>query len=154
MSDPVTCEHCGRPGRRRLGHVAPEDWYFGMFTLAPDGDHDPGDVLIVLACSEACREGLWTKMAGHKWDAIERRIDVTSELRRAATALASKLRREAARLKDSLWPSTDNRQCAAARWAAHLSDVASEVERRVEAEIEAGDAAAADVPHASEVSRG
>jgi hypothetical protein len=79
MSDDVTCERCGLLGWRHRGHVAPEGWYFGSFTLEGD-NHDPGDLLIVSACSEACRDALWTKMAGHRWNAIERRVDVPAEL--------------------------------------------------------------------------
>src|SRR5580765_1344326 len=138
MSDQTTCERCGLPGKRSRGHVAPEGWYFGTFTLAPDGDHDPGDLLIVHACSEACRDALWTKMSGHRWDAIEQRVDVPAELRRAAELYTTRLREEARRLADSNYPcglATDT--YAASSFARILERAAEALNRETEAEIAA-----------------
>jgi hypothetical protein len=104
VSDDVTCDHCGLLGWRRRGHVAPEGWYFASFALTGE-DHDPGDLLIVSACSEVCRDALWTKMAGHRWDTIERRVDVPAELRRAAHRHERRLREEARRIRTGSWPS-------------------------------------------------
>ena len=99
MGETVTCERCGKPGSRLISRVAPEGWWFGSFAFAPDGDHDPGDTLIVIACSEECRDGLWTKQDGHRWDTIERRIDVVTEIRRFTAHAVKRLRDEAERIK-------------------------------------------------------
>ncbi len=138
MSDQVECEHCGLAGKRRNAHIAPEGWYFGAFTLGPDGDHSPGDLLIVHACSESCRDALWTKMAGHRWDTIERRVDVPAELRRAADLHAERLREEARRLTDSNYPCGRGADAyAAPAFARILERAAAALDRETEAEINA-----------------
>lgn len=136
MSDEVTCERCGLSGKRRLGHVASEGWYFGSFTLAPDGDHDPGDLLIVHTCSETCRDALWTKMDGHRWDTIERRVDVPAELRRAAELHAERLRAEARRISTgSYLGGQEGDVYAGTAFARVLERVATALDHETEAEI-------------------
>lgn len=138
MSEMVTCECCGKPGRRFIGRVAPEGWWFGSFTLAPDGDHDPGDTLIVVACSIECRDSLWTKQDGHKWDAIERRVDVASEIRRFTAHAVARLRDEAGRIKLGTWVgSADSESFAGVKVAALLEDAADHLESSAENEVEA-----------------
>lgn len=138
MSDQVTCERCGVSGRRLHWHVAPEGWYFAALTLSPDGDHDPGDLLVVHACSEACRDALWTKMAGHRWDTIERRVDVPAELRRAAAIHAMRLRDEAQRISAGSYPcEQDGDVWAGTAFARVLERVAAALDRETEAEIAA-----------------
>jgi hypothetical protein len=138
VSDQVTCERCGQFGRRLRGHVGPEGWYFATFTLSPDSDHDPGDLLIVHACSEACRDALWTKMAGHRWDAIELRVDVPAELRRAAALHAGRLRDEARRISSgSALCEQGADTSAGAAFARVLERAAAALDQEAEAEIAA-----------------
>lgn len=138
MSDPANCERCGVVGRRRRGYVAPEGWYFATFALSPDGDHDPGDLLVVFACSEICRDALWTKMAGHKWDVIECRVDVKSEVLRFSAHVAADLREHAQRIRTGAWSgSPDAELHAGARVAGLLESTAEHLERAAEREVEA-----------------
>lgn len=137
LTDQNTCERCGRPGRRLLGRVAPEGWYFASFTFAPDGDHDPGDTLIAVACSDECRDALWTKQDGHKWDAIERRIDVAFEIRRYAAIVVARLREEAQRIKIGTWVgAADSESFAGSKVAALLEDAADHLESSADNEVE------------------
>lgn len=138
MGDYVDCEHCGKPGRRITHRPAPEGWWFGAFTFPDDGDHDPGDRLIVVACSEECRNALWTKQDGHRWSEIERRIDVPAEIRRYAGLVAGRLRDEARRIREG----TDSGDPDASAWAgmkvaALLDSAAEELQDEAEREVEA-----------------
>jgi len=138
MSESTTCEHCGKPGLRRIGHVAPEGWWFGSFTLSPEGDHAPGDTLIVHACSAECRDALWTKQDDHRWDAMERRIDVVSEIRRYAAHVITSLRERAGRLRAGTWAGSANSESfAGSKVAALLEDAADHLESSAENEVEA-----------------
>lgn len=138
MSDPVTCERCGRPGRRLLGHIAPDGWYFGSFTFDSEGDHDPGDLLIVHACSPECRDALWTKMDGHRWSAIEQRVDITAEVRRYIRLRSARLREDAKRiLTGTTYPDGTDANVTAAQLVARLLNThAGELETAAETEIE------------------
>jgi hypothetical protein len=137
MSDQATCERCGAAGMRRTGYVAPEGWYFGAFTLAPDGDHDPGDLLIVHACSAACRDALWTLMDGHRWGAVERRVNVKSEVLRFSTNVAARLREQARRIRTGTWNGeADSELFAGAPVAGLLERTAQYLEQSAESEIE------------------
>lgn len=136
VSDQVTCERCHLPGRRLRGHVAPEGWYFASVTLNPEGDHDPGDLLIVHACSEACRDALWTKMAGHRWDTIEQRVDVPAELRRVSDLHIARLHAEAQRITDGTYVGGHNPEThAGAAYARILLRVCAAIEQATETEI-------------------
>jgi hypothetical protein len=138
VSEHVTCEHCSKPGQRRTGHVAPEGWWFGSFTLEPNGDHDPGDTLVVHACSNECRDALWTRQEGHKWDVLERRIDVASEIRRYAAHVIAGLREHVRRIRMGTWESVANSESfAGSKVAALLEDAADHLEARAENEVEA-----------------
>lgn len=137
MADPVTCEKCGKTGKRRMGYVAPEGWFFGSFTFDAEGDHIPGDFLIVHACSVECRDGLWTQQAGHRWDAVETRINVASELKRAARVHAGRLRDEAEKLLETCYPTgEDGTTTVHSVFARILNGIAAELEERIEREIE------------------
>lgn len=137
MSDFATCERCGTPGLRRIGFVSPEGWYFGSFTFGADDSHQPGDLLIVHACSTACRDALWTKMDGHRWDVIERRVNVPDELRRAARLHADKLRQSAKDIRECQYPTGEtSTESAGVIFAKMLEDAASEIEHRAEQEID------------------
>jgi hypothetical protein len=138
MSDRTTCEHCGKLGQRRRGHVAPESWWFGSFTLSPEGNHDPGDTLIVHACSIECRDALWTRQDGHRWDAIESRIDVASEIHRYTTHVIAGLREQAGRIRTGTWESRANSEAlSGSKVAALLEDAANHLETSAENEVEA-----------------
>jgi len=138
VSERVTCEHCGKPGQRRIGHVAPEGWWFGSFTLSPDGDHDPGDTLVVHACSKECRDALWTMQEGHKWDSIERRIDVASEIRRYAAHVIAGLREQVRRIRIGTYEGAANSGAfAGSKVAALLEGAADHLESSAENEVEA-----------------
>lgn len=133
----MKCERCGKPGDRQIGRVAPEGWFFGSFTFDENGDHAPGDLLIVHACSAECRDALWTKMDGHRWDEIEKRVRVADELRRAANVHATKLRQSAVGIRESLYPTGEqNAETAGAIFAKMLVDAADELERRAEQECD------------------
>ena len=133
----MTCERCGKPGRRSIGRVAPEGWFFGSFTLGSDGDHDPGELLIVHACSAECRDALWTRMDGHRWDEIDRRVDVREELRRVARLHAARLRGEADRLRTAAFPcGAEGNPTASSIFAKILSDIADELQHSVETTID------------------
>ena len=135
MSEQVTCEQCGQRGKRLIGRVAPEGWHFASFTMGEAGDHDPGDMLIVFACSDACRDAIWTKMNGHTWASIERRVDVISELRRCAANVSLTLRDQARRIVDGSW--MDDPSTAAVKFATLLEDAASHLVLAAENEVEA-----------------
>lgn len=138
MSEPVTCERCGKSGQRRIGHVAPEGWWFGSFTLSADGDHDPGDTLIVHACSAECRDALWTKQDGHRWDVIESRIDVASEIRRYTAHVIDSLLKQAGRIRTGVWAGSENSDTfAGSKVAALLEDAADHLKSSAESEVEA-----------------
>lgn len=122
MMESVTCERCGATGKRHLGHCSPEGWYFGAFTFDETGDHDSGDRLIVHACSAECRDALWTMQSGHRWNEIERRIDVPAELRRAALNEATKLRERARSIRECVYPTGDDSNEAAGILFAKLLD--------------------------------
>ena len=68
MSSPVYCETCGCTGHRRMGHIAPEGWFYAEFK---DKD-DPTDSFIIMACSEACCKVTWLKGPG--------KLDLTKEV--------------------------------------------------------------------------
>lgn len=55
MSDPVKCDGCGGTGRRRMGKIAPEGWFY----IEAKDETNPGQEFIVYACSTPCRDGLW-----------------------------------------------------------------------------------------------
>ena len=138
MSDPTTCERCGKPGRRRTGEVAPRGWLFGAFTFDSEGTHDPGDFLIVHACSPECRDALWTEQTDQRWDVIEARVNIRDELRRAGCQHANRLRAEAKRMREGAYPDgTDANIVAGIAFARLLETIAGELEESVENEIDA-----------------
>lgn len=102
MTEPVfcTCERCGVLGERVPGHVvSPNGWFFGRFKLDEDGDHDPGDFLVVHVCSVECRDALWTLADGQTWQDIADGVhDPAEELRRAARKQIERLERDLERV--------------------------------------------------------
>lgn len=60
MADSARCEVCKKSGLRRRGQVSPEGWSFAEVT----NDEDPDGIIIVWACSEACRTNFWTPGPG------------------------------------------------------------------------------------------
>lgn len=138
MGDSTTCEHCGREGNRRRGEVGPDGWYFGAFTFDKGGDHAPGDCLIVHVCSQECRDAVWTKQDGHKWDAIERRVIVPDEIRRYLWHVADRLRQDARKLRDGIYPDATPSDCRAAAIVARLLEAnAGALLEEAESEIDA-----------------
>jgi hypothetical protein len=137
MADLATCERCGKPGKRRLGFVAPEGWFFGSFTFDGDGDHAPGDFLIVHACSAECRDALWTQQNGHRWADVERRVNVPDELRRAARVHADRMRAEADKIAETAYPTGEDGSTTAAQlFAKLLRTAAGELVDMVESTID------------------
>ncbi len=55
MSSDVHCDRCKAPGRRRMGTLAPDGWFY---LEARDND-DAASTIIVWACSETCAGTLW-----------------------------------------------------------------------------------------------
>lgn len=60
MSDTVKCDGCGKHGRRRIGKMAPADWFF----LEAADELEPSNIIIVYACSEDCKKSLWKQGPG------------------------------------------------------------------------------------------
>jgi hypothetical protein len=57
----VKCDGCGQPGKRRLGYMTPEHWYYIESIVqhsAKKRSH------IVYACSDECRDGMWKRGPG------------------------------------------------------------------------------------------
>jgi hypothetical protein len=136
VGEDTTCERCGKPGRRLRGRVAPEGWYFGAFSFGGEGDHRPGEQLIVHVCSIECRDAVWTMQAGHTWDAVERRVNVPDEIRRYTDVVANRLRKEAAEIRACVWPSAGHEKVAASIVARLLETAAGEMRDQAETECE------------------
>jgi hypothetical protein len=128
MSDPVTCEACGKLGYRKLSRIAPIDWWFAQLTYDESGDHDPGDRLIVSVCSPECRDGLWARQLDQRLDTLDRGIVVENEIRRAAYHQTLRLRADAKRMAHG--------PAASQRFARMLEEAATELEAAVEREVE------------------
>lgn len=60
MSEQVCCDVCGAKGRRRQMTWAPEGWFYAEATDEEDKDN----TLIVLACSEECKNKFWKEGPG------------------------------------------------------------------------------------------
>lgn len=57
MSDPIAkCDGCGALARRRPGFPCPDHWFF-IESVAGSS----GDVYVVWACSDVCREKVWKR---------------------------------------------------------------------------------------------
>ncbi len=57
----VKCDGCGQPGKRRLGYMVPEHWFFIESAVAHS---TRSRVHIVYACSESCRDTMWKRGPG------------------------------------------------------------------------------------------
>lgn len=68
MSEPVTCDVCGKVGRRKRGFLCPDDWYY--MESAVDGE-----TVIIYACSESCQTIPWLRGPG----AFQKQEDGTRE---------------------------------------------------------------------------
>lgn len=55
MSDKVKCDFCGNYGKRRMGTLAPQGWFY---LEAQDSDN-PSNCLIMWACSKECADKQW-----------------------------------------------------------------------------------------------
>lgn len=51
----VRCDGCNQPGKRRLGYMVPERWFF----IESKVQHRKNYVHVVYACSESCRDAMW-----------------------------------------------------------------------------------------------
>ncbi len=99
MSDPVTCERCGKPGDRAIGTVSPPGWFFGCFKFDEEGSHDPGDFLVVNVCSLECRDAMWTASVGQTWEQVEHRGPlIADEIRRVAQLHIARLESDIKRI--------------------------------------------------------
>ena len=63
MSEEVRCDVCKKPGRRRMGQIAPADWSYGESDMV-DGVGNVVDQVVVYACSQKCREKFWNNGPG------------------------------------------------------------------------------------------
>ena len=54
MSSDITCEVCGANGRRRMMTWCPEGWFYSEVR-----DDDTDEILMVVVCSERCRNDFW-----------------------------------------------------------------------------------------------
>lgn len=61
MSDDIRCDICRKDGRRRRGRHCPEGWYYAEFL---NEDHPESGPVVVVACSDECRERFWVKGPG------------------------------------------------------------------------------------------
>lgn len=57
----VRCDGCNEPGKRRRGYMVPEHWHYIESKVAHS---TRGQVHIVFACSDACRDSLWRRGPG------------------------------------------------------------------------------------------
>ncbi len=57
----VKCDCCGQPGKRRLGCMVPEHWFYIESKIAHSTKQR---VHVVYACSEECRDGSWKRGPG------------------------------------------------------------------------------------------
>jgi hypothetical protein len=66
MSDDIRCEVCGAWGRRRMGRVAPEGWFWAeVFREDENHRRDTAlDTLLIVACSIRCALAFWFKGPG------------------------------------------------------------------------------------------
>lgn len=62
MGDDVRCDGCGKLGRRRRRYPAPNGWLY--LEVALDEETEPGDALMVYACSESCASTMWKRGPG------------------------------------------------------------------------------------------
>jgi hypothetical protein len=75
---------------------------------------------------------------GHRWDAIERRIDVASEIRRYAAHVIAGLREQVRRIRIGTWDGSANSESfAGSKVATLLEDAADHLEASAENEVEA-----------------
>lgn len=54
----VKCDGCGAHGRRKASNAAPDFWFYLESTDNTPGRRK-GEIYVVYACSEACRDGMW-----------------------------------------------------------------------------------------------
>jgi hypothetical protein len=64
MSDSVSCEKCGKEGRRRRFYPCPENWWW--IEVKVDGITMMGH-----ACSVECKDALWQEGPGKRWTSEE-----------------------------------------------------------------------------------
>lgn len=58
---PIQCDGCEQLGRRRIGYVCPDHWFF----IESIVQHSVKlRVHVVYACSEKCRDSLWQRGPG------------------------------------------------------------------------------------------
>lgn len=60
----VKCDGCGQPGQRRPGCASPDHWFYIEAIDRTPGSKRAGRIFVTLACSEACRDGLWQRGPG------------------------------------------------------------------------------------------
>jgi hypothetical protein len=56
----VKCDGCDARGHRKAGSAAPDFWFYLESTNCTPGRSE-GEVYIVYACSEECRDGMWKR---------------------------------------------------------------------------------------------
>lgn len=66
---PIKCDNCRTLGRRRVGFLCPDHWFF-IESLVEHSKR--GVVHVVYACSAACRDALWQRGPGDA-DAVNER---------------------------------------------------------------------------------
>lgn len=62
MSYTVYCDVCPARAEKKLGRIAPADWFFAEVKLDPDVE--PGEVVVVYACSRECALLFWNRGPG------------------------------------------------------------------------------------------
>ena len=61
MRGPATCEHCTKTGERPNDLITPPGWFVMFAKFDPDDKTKTfDDRLMIHACSEWCRDQLWT----------------------------------------------------------------------------------------------
>lgn len=69
MSESVTCDVCGKTGRRRMKQVVPEGWLFGESKIDGESALQPNgnitaETMVCMVCSEDCSKRFWRKGPG------------------------------------------------------------------------------------------
>lgn len=56
----VKCDACGALGHRHAGCAAPDFWFYIESTNNTPGKRS-GEIYVVYACTEGCRDGIWKR---------------------------------------------------------------------------------------------